>query len=170
MQRTHFIGLGSNLGDRCALLQEAVMKIEQHWGIQAVQSGLYETPAWGMEPGTPPFINQVIAIDLPVRLDPVSVMDFLLEVEREMGRTRLNNASGYASRSIDLDLLAVDGIQLNHPRLILPHPRLNLRRFVLEPLCEIAPAFCPEQPGPTVSDLLRNCPDQSLLQLVLPTP
>jgi len=86
-------------------------------------------------------------------------MKIALEIEKQMGRSR--QGSGYADRVIDIDLLLVDDVVMDHPRLILPHPRMMERRFVLVPLNEILPKMRDPKSGLTISELLEQCPDQS---------
>lgn len=170
MTRRCLIGLGSNLGNRHALLDDALQALAHRFDTRPVVSSRYETPAWGMAPGTPPFINQAAMLTLPSALAPLEVLDALLEIERTLGRTRSAADAGYQSRSIDLDVLAVEGCCIEEPRLVLPHPRMHLRRFVLEPLNEIAPDFILNERGQTVADLLRTCTDDAAVQRLETTP
>tara|TARA_B100001057_G_scaffold64820_1_gene58560 strand:+ start:1666 stop:2178 length:513 start_codon:yes stop_codon:yes gene_type:complete len=164
MKRKYFIGLGGNMGNRHDLLNAALEEIQLALPCAQTRSNRYETPAWGMEPGTPAFLNQVISIVLPDTTEPLHVLETLLNIEQKLGRHRTSKADGYQSRSIDLDVLAVEGLQMNTDELTLPHPRMHLRRFVLEPLAEIAPQLKLIEGGPTVAELLRTCDDQSTIQ------
>ena len=165
--RRCLIGLGSNLGDRHSLLDEAIAEIAKRLKVRPVLSSRYETPAWGMAPGTPAFLNQVAVVESDV--EPHGMLEELLAIERDLGRTRTVAATGYQSRSIDLDLLAVEGVEVNDERLTLPHPRMHLRRFVLEPLHEIAPEFQLRAHSPSVAELLQHCPDSSEVKRLEPT-
>jgi 2-amino-4-hydroxy-6-hydroxymethyldihydropteridine diphosphokinase len=143
-----YLGLGSNLGDRQSNLREAVARING-LGLEVTRaSSIYETEPVGYL-DQPWFLNQVIEIllvedplfpgkDLMERLE--EMLRMLLAVEREMGRRRLVPGG---PRIIDIDLLIYAGIgesfETASGALIVPHPRMHLRRFVLEPLCEIAP-------------------------------
>jgi 2-amino-4-hydroxy-6-hydroxymethyldihydropteridine diphosphokinase len=167
MMRRCLIGLGSNLGDRHSLLDEAIAEIAKRLKVRPVLSSRYETPAWGMAPGTPAFLNQVAVVESDV--EPHGMLEELLAIERDLGRTRAVAATGYQSRSIDLDLLAVEGVEVNDERLTLPHPRMHLRRFVLEPLHEIAPEFQLRAHSPSVAELLQHCPDSSEVKRLEPT-
>lgn len=167
MMRKCLIGLGSNLGDRHSLLDEAIAEIALRLNVRPLLSSRYETPAWGMAPGTPAFLNQVAVVKSDEM--PHGMLEVLLGIERDLGRTRVSADLGYQSRSIDLDLLAVEGVALSDDRLTLPHPRMHLRRFVLEPLHEIAPEFQLHIQGPSVAELLQRCPDTSEVKRLEPT-
>ena len=170
MNRRHFIGLGGNMGNRHALLDAALNEIQLAFpGVQE-RSSRFETPAWGMAPGTPAFLNQVIAVELPEAIEPLKVLEMLLAIEQKLGRHRAAKAEGYQSRSIDLDLLAVEGVHMETEALTLPHPRMHLRRFVLAPLAELAPELQLTAEGPTVVELLRTCADESAVQRLETTP
>jgi 2-amino-4-hydroxy-6-hydroxymethyldihydropteridine diphosphokinase len=132
-----FIALGSNLGDRLANLRAAVADLGA-LGQVALRSPVVETASVGWRdpaggPG-PDYLNAAVALD--TALDPEPLLDALLEVERRHGRVRTVPS---APRSLDLDLLLHDDRVLAGPRLVLPHPRLHERAFVLAPLAAIAP-------------------------------
>lgn len=152
------------MGNRHALLDAALNEIQLALPCVQERSNRFETPAWGMAPGTPAFLNQVISVALPVAIEPLHVLDVLLTIEQKLGRHRATKADGYQSRSIDLDLLAVEGVRMETATLTLPHPRMHLRRFVLAPLAELAPELQLAEDGPTVAELLRTCADQSTVQ------
>ena len=166
MKRTAAIALGSNLaskwGDRDANLREAISRVAELGEVRAV-SKFYDTAPVGFAE-QPNFLNG--AILLATKLEPLELMRALLDIERAMGRDR-STAIAKGPRTIDLDLLLMDDIVLasprgltNHtdhnddPELTLPHPAMAQRRFVLEPLAEIAPALIDPLSGHTVADLL----------------
>jgi 2-amino-4-hydroxy-6-hydroxymethyldihydropteridine diphosphokinase len=140
-----FIGLGSNLGGRLDRLSMARAALQSKVGRLLSQSAIVETTAEGMAAGTPAFLNQVVGVEVLRGADPQAVMAELLCIEQVLGRVRNErDHGGYASRTIDLDLLLwpelecslrADGVA---PELILPHPRLLERDFVLGGLAEIA--------------------------------
>ena len=131
--RAH-VALGSNLGDRRATLERAVELLDSHPGVQVVASStLRETEPWGPVE-QPPFLNGVVAVD--TRLDPRALLDVLLGIEETLGRVR---AERWGPRTIDLDLLLYGDAVVDEPDLVVPHPRLHERRFVLEPLAELEP-------------------------------
>ncbi len=130
-----YVGLGSNLGDRRALLEEAVRRLDGYADITVeAASTLRETDPVGVTE-QPRFLNGVAA--LRTELAPRELLDRLLAVERTLGRDR--SVGRWGPRTIDLDLLLHGDAVVDEPGLALPHPRLAERRFVLEPLHELAP-------------------------------
>ena len=141
-----FIGLGSNLGDRAASLTAALERLGRAGLRPGAASSVWETePVGGAR--DPWFWNMVARVETD--LAPLALLDLLLELERRAGRTR---TYPNAPRTLDLDLLLVDDLVLAEPRLELPHPRMWERRFVLEPLAEIAPALRNPRNGRTVAE------------------
>jgi 2-amino-4-hydroxy-6-hydroxymethyldihydropteridine diphosphokinase len=148
---TAYISIGSNLGDRLEHLKEAVKRIKQSKAIEITKaSSVYETqPVYGERSRAieytvqPWFLNMVM--ELKTTLEPLNLLELLLGIENQMGRTRPEGSSRrkrnqrYGPRNIDLDLLLYDNLVLNSDKLTLPHPRMHERRFVLVPLAEIAP-------------------------------
>ena len=145
-----YVALGSNLGDPRQQLLDAMAALANLPGTRLLQrSRLYRTPPWGMLE-QPPFINA--AVELDTALSPHALLDALLAIERRAGRVR---AERNGPRTLDLDLLHVDGVQLDDPQLTLPHPRMAERAFVLLPLHDIAPTL--RLPGQaTVAELLAR--------------
>ena len=162
MKGLSFILLGSNMGNREELLGEAIELIELRCGKVVLKSSLYESEPWGFETENL-FLNQAIAIESA--LAPYDLLKELLTIEAELGRKRKENHVGYESRPIDLDIIYYDDIINDDEDLILPHPRLHLRRFVLMPLCEIAPDFIHPIIRLTNSALLEKCEDHSEVRL-----
>ena len=153
---TAAIALGSNLsseyGDRAANLREAIRRVSALGPIRA-SSTFHDTAPVGYTE-QPRFLNAALLLE--TELEPVALMRALLGIEREMGRDRASaSAPAKGPRIIDLDLLLMDDAVVASPELTLPHPALAQRRFVLEPLAEIAPAMLDPQSGRTVSELLR---------------
>lgn len=130
-----YVGLGSNLGDRERLVREAAELI----GATRL-STVIETEPWGYE-NQPRFLNAVA--ELETRLTPRQLLDHLLDVERRLGRERVGPQWG--PRTIDLDLLLYGDETIDEPGLVVPHPRLTEREFVLRPLAELVPSL--EIPG-----------------------
>jgi 2-amino-4-hydroxy-6-hydroxymethyldihydropteridine diphosphokinase len=150
---TAYIALGANLGDRTETLRQAVQRLTTLGRITAVSS-LYETePVGYLE--QPSFLNAVVAIE--TALAPNDLLAELLDVERDLGRTR---TFPNAPRTLDLDLLLVDDTVLATNELTLPHPRLQERAFVLIPLVEIAPEVTHPILRRSTSDLLLALPDR----------
>ena len=138
------IGVGSNLGDREQTIGRAVELLRQSDGVTVVSvSRLRETDPVGLEE-QPLFLNGVVVID--TELEPRDLLSLLLEIERTLGRTR--EGPRYGPRTIDLDVLLYDELELDEPGLTIPHPRLHERRFALEPLAELDPDLIVPGLGP----------------------
>lgn len=153
-----YVALGSNLGDRAATLRAAVAEIRA--GLLAATELLACSPTFEtrpLGPSTFPYLNA--AVELRTRLAPEELLAGLLALEARHGRTRRER---WEARTLDLDLLAmtVDGrpLRVRTPRLVLPHPELARRDFVLAPLAELRPDLRPDD-GPTVAALLAALPD-----------
>jgi 2-amino-4-hydroxy-6-hydroxymethyldihydropteridine diphosphokinase len=145
-----YVALGSNLGDSPQQVRAAMDALDALSGTRVLQrSPLYLTPPWGVVE-QPPFINAAVAIDTDLPAE--ALLDALLQIETDAGRVR---AQRNGPRTLDLDLLHMDGVARNDARLTLPHPRLSERAFVLLPLSTIAPTL--DIPGAgSVSALLKN--------------
>jgi len=133
MARAH-IGLGSNLGDREASLRSALEALGKTKGIRVVRVSAFRETAPVGGPPQPPYLNA--AAEIETNLPPREILEKLLAIEKNLGRVR---AERWGPRVIDLDLLLCEDAVINEPGLIVPHPRMHERRFVLEPLAEIAP-------------------------------
>jgi 2-amino-4-hydroxy-6-hydroxymethyldihydropteridine diphosphokinase len=132
-----YIGLGSNLGDRRAQLDEALRRLETDPAVAIVAvSSFRDTDPVGVV-DQPRFLNAAAALD--TSLPPRELLDRLLAVERALGRDR--SGERWGPRTVDLDLLLYGDLALDEPGLTVPHPRLDERRFVLEPLVELDPAL-----------------------------
>ena len=162
MTRFSFILLGSNMGDREVVLDNAIKEIEKRCGRIVNKSSLYESEPWGFDTDLY-FLNQAIAVE--TELEPHDLLKELLTIEAELGRRRNENYIGYESRPIDLDIIYIDDMINNDDDLILPHPRMHLRRFVLVPLSEISPDFVHPILRERNSTLLDRCEDQSEVRL-----
>jgi 2-amino-4-hydroxy-6-hydroxymethyldihydropteridine diphosphokinase len=129
-----WLSLGANLGDPAAQLAEAIRRIDAHPAISVTrQSATLATKPWG-KTDQPDFLNQALQVE--TTLEPIDVLDFVLSIELAMGRVR---EEVWGPRLIDIDMIAYDRVELQSPRLILPHPHAHERDFVLVPLAEIAP-------------------------------
>ena len=150
-----FIGLGSNLGDRHALLAQGLARLQEAGFGVTRESGRYLT-----EPvDAPPqgwFVNAVAAGR--TSLTPEELLAACLDVEQALGRERTVH---HGPRTLDLDILIYGEELRDGPELALPHPRLHERRFVLVPLCELAPELRHPRLGATMRELLERCPDHS---------
>jgi 2-amino-4-hydroxy-6-hydroxymethyldihydropteridine diphosphokinase len=154
---TAYLLTGSNLGQREEFLQKAREQISLRAGRCSGISSLYETAPWG-KTDQPSFLNQ--AIKLETTLPPQELLNVLLEIEKELGRTREER---YGPRTIDIDILLYGKMQIQKPQLQIPHPQLGNRRFALLPLLELAPELV--HPGTEISikALLDQCPDEGLV-------
>lgn len=140
--RRAYIALGSNLGDREALLREALQRLHAREGIVVDRlSNVYETDPVGYT-DQPRFLNMAAA--LTTERQPLDLLREMLEVERELGRVR---DIRFGPRTIDLDLLLMDGAELATKELTLPHPRMMERAFVLVPLLEVLDEHAPWRPA-----------------------
>ena len=148
-----YLLLGSNLGNRAALLAAARQALAATAGTIVAESGLYETAAWGRE-AQPAFLNQALAVRTGLR--PGALLAACQAAEQQAGRQRLEH---WGSRTLDVDILFFGTEIRTSADLTLPHPRLAERRFALLPLAEIAPALRHPLSGLTVSELLLQCPD-----------
>jgi 2-amino-4-hydroxy-6-hydroxymethyldihydropteridine diphosphokinase len=149
------IGLGSNLGDRRALMAQAVHGLAAGAGRLLAVSSLYETEPIG-GPGQGRYLNAVAVVD--THLDPLHLLQLCLDLEQGAGRVRRVR---WEARTLDVDVLLYDEVEISEPGLIVPHPRMRERRFVLEPLVEAWPkAAFPG--GAAVVDLLLGVSSQKV--------
>jgi 2-amino-4-hydroxy-6-hydroxymethyldihydropteridine diphosphokinase len=153
-----FLGLGSNLGDREATLAAALERLATRGFVVRLRSS-----NWLTEPvGGPPqgwFLNAVVGGE--TALEPLPLLAACLATELELGRVR---TSRNGPRTIDVDILFHGMQRIELPGLVLPHPRLHERRFVLAPLAEIAPQLLHPTLGRTAAELLALCPDRSAVE------
>jgi len=148
-----YLLIGGNEGDRIGYLQQARDHIATHFGQIIQQSFIYETAAWG-KTDQPNFLNQVLLFrTLP---DAAALMQNILDVEKKMGRLR---SKKFSQRIIDIDILFFNREIINQPQLVIPHPEIQNRRFVLVPMNEIAPQFIHPVLHKTVQTLLKECMD-----------
>ena len=153
-----YIALGSNIGDSQRILLRAITRLEALSDRPLFKSSLWETEPVDCPPGSPPFINAVVAL-LPRDAEtPESLLIRLHEIEAEFGRVRTGAQN--APRSLDLDLIAFGEETRARPELLLPHPRAHLRRFVLEPLRELYPDLVLPGHNKAVSELLQGLPPE----------
>ena len=151
------ISIGSNIGDRLAAIGRAVALIESSFSVRAQVSAPYRSAAWGYE-STNEFINVALAIDIPDGIDPDALLSTLLSIEHAISTAAHRKPDGtYADRLIDIDLIALENTVCSSATIELPHPRMHLRRFVLEPMMEVAPRW--------VHPLLRLTPAEMLQAL-----
>jgi 2-amino-4-hydroxy-6-hydroxymethyldihydropteridine diphosphokinase len=156
------IGLGSNIGDRLATLRAARDAILTQPGVlpPIVLAPVFESEAVDCEPGTPPFLNTVMEFEYNGH--PVTLLDALRGIEVSLGRPSKHPRN--VSRSIDLDILYVGNLSLHNEEIVIPHPRLPLRRFVLAPLAAIRPDLVLPGRGESVSASLAGLPDDGAMR------
>ena len=152
--RTAWVGLGANLGDAIATLQQALAELAAAPGIADLAPSPFYRSA-PVDAQGPVFVNAVAR--LRTTLDPISLLDLLQAIEQQHGRERPYRN---APRTLDMDLLLVDGVSMDTPRLTLPHPRLHQRAFVLRPLQDLDPDLSLQQGS--FDALLAACADQAI--------
>ena len=145
-----YIGIGSNVGNRRYHCLKAVELLEQSGQTVSKISSLYETEPWGVK-DQPPFIN--MAVEIETGFPPKKLLALLKKIEKKMGRKKTVR---WGPRVIDLDILFYDDLTLNDNDLVIPHPFMHTRAFVLEPLSEIAPDKVHPVLRKKVASLLRE--------------
>ena len=162
-----YIALGSNLGDSVQVLEATMSRLEELSQTPLLRSSLWSSTPVDCPPGSPDFVNAVVAIKPRPTETPETLLDKLQAVEKEFGRQPkkiLNEA-----RPLDLDIIAFGDEVRNSPRLTIPHPRAHQRRFVLQPLAEIAPDLMLQGQTSTVADLLAALRTDEVLRKLSPS-
>lgn len=154
-----FLSIGSNRGDKKKNLGRAVRYINVSMGQIIDLSGIYESEPWGFE-SNENFLNMVVEIFTDLR--PQELLKNCMEIELKLGRVR-KDGEGYASRTIDIDILLYADEVIDEENLKIPHPLIHERKFVLEPLAEIAPTNIHPVLGISIKDLLQKCKDESFV-------
>ena len=147
-----YVSLGTNLGDKDNNLRTAVRLMQERIGKVISLSSFYETAPWGFQ-SEHSFLNAAACIE--TRLSPEQLLLVTQQIERELGRTQKSSGNVYKDRLIDIELLMYDNLQIHADQLVLPHPLMTERRFVLEPLAEIAPETIHPVTGKTIRELLE---------------
>jgi 2-amino-4-hydroxy-6-hydroxymethyldihydropteridine diphosphokinase len=150
-----FLLLGSNVDPREDYMSQAVSVIADRFGISPVKSSLYESEPWGFQAETF-FLNQVVVFETDFCATEIHAIT--QNIETELGRER-KAGDGYASRKMDIDVLYVNDLVLDSEDLVLPHPRLHLRKFTLMPLLEIAPDWVHPVLNDNHRELFEQCND-----------
>ena len=149
--------IGGNLGNRLENIFKTIEYIKERIGIITQSSSIYESEPWGFN-AEYCFLNVVVVVK--TSLSPESLLEKIHEIEQLMGRTRICN--GYASRTMDIDILFFNEDVIDTPTLTVPHPRLHERRFVLLPLVEIMPNKTHPVLQKNIKELLAECSDYGL--------
>lgn len=155
MEKTIFLGLGTNLGDREKHLSMAVDRIGEEIGKVIKCSSVYETEPWGFR-SDDRFLNMVVKVRSC--LSSSGLLGRILMIEAQLGRLR--SGRGYKSRTIDIDILLYGSEVIKKEELEIPHPRIPDRKFVLEPLCELVPDMIHPVLKVTFTELLAKCGDE----------
>jgi 2-amino-4-hydroxy-6-hydroxymethyldihydropteridine diphosphokinase len=149
-----FLGLGGNMGDRLGNLRKSLTLLNETCGTIVKASSVYETDAWGSD-SEKKYLNQVVQLE--TLLSAEELLERTLQAELRLGRLRTDKQN--SDRTADIDILLFNSEIRDLKNLHLPHPRLHLRKFVLIPLCEIAPDLLHPVFKKTIHDLLQNCED-----------
>jgi 2-amino-4-hydroxy-6-hydroxymethyldihydropteridine diphosphokinase len=156
-----FVALGSNLGDSRRIILDAMARLQNFSDSPILKSSLWQTSPVDCPPDSPKFVNAVVGLIPKENETPESLLEKLRDLEKEFGRSQKKILN--EPRPLDLDLIAFGNETRNSPDLILPHPRAHLRRFILQPLSEIAPELILPGQGKTVSQLLAEIYSDEIL-------
>ena len=163
MNHICYISIGSNLGDRIANCEAAILELTSFATLIKVSS-FYETEPWGYEDDHY-YLNAVIK--LHTSFEPKVFLSNIQNIEKKMGRQKNSEIIGYQARIIDLDILYFDRIIYETDNLIIPHPKLYSRKYVLQPLLEIAPQFICPLKGQTILSIFKKCQDRHQISLYM---
>ena len=153
-----FLQLGSNLGDRELLLQDAVLAIEDRVGPVVEKSRIYESTPWRVE-GQEDYLNLIVKLKTELKADNVLVT--ILDIEKKLGRIRIEK---WGERLIDIDIIFYNDVIIETPQLCVPHKHMHERMFVLIPLHNIAADMVHPKYNKTVEELLKQCTDTQLVK------
>jgi 2-amino-4-hydroxy-6-hydroxymethyldihydropteridine diphosphokinase len=152
--------IGGNMGEVKKSFSQAISQLES-LGNVLKRSSIYSSPSWGFN--APDFLNQAIIID--TKLSPHELLTNILKIEEKIGRIR--NEKGYQSRLIDIDIILIKNTVINSDTLVVPHPKMHLRKFVLIPCEEIAADWKHPTLNSSIANLIQNCEDTSLITKVI---
>jgi len=153
-----FLQLGSNLGDRELLLQDAIVVIEERVGSVVEKSKIYESDPWRAE-GQENYLNQIVKVK--TELMAIDVLSKILDIEHKLGRVRIEK---WGERLIDIDIIFYNDVIIETAQLSVPHKHMHERMFVLTPLHSIAPDMVHPKYNKTVEELLKQCTDTQLVK------
>jgi len=158
MSESIFLSIGTNKGDKISNCKLVTKKIALISDVIRVSS-IYKTESWGFSADF--FLNFIL--EIKTDLDPFNLLNELIKIENQMGRFRKIKISNkqYESRAIDIDILFFGNKIINSEKLIIPHPKLSDRNFILIPLCEICPSFICPVSNKKIQDILKSCKDNS---------
>lgn len=167
MKNLAYLLLGGNQGNIRRIFFQAIDMLNISVGPVQDISPLYRTEPWGFQ-SEDAFLNQVITIQTD--LSPDMLLKEVLIIEEKLGRSRQDNSNGYQSRTIDIDILFYNDEIIKRKDLIIPHPKLHLRKFTLAPLNDIAPGLNHPVLNKTISELIRTCDDKHSAIRISDTP
>ena len=151
-----FVGLGSNVGDRLENLRRSITLLKKSADITLSGiSNVYETGPVGFKE-QPFFLNAVVKIQ--TSLTPLEMLVYLKEIEIKIGRVERTR---WGPREIDLDILAIEDVYFNAPQLVVPHPQMQIRKFVLKPFCDVGPTFKVFGAEENIRETMTKVTDQS---------
>lgn len=151
-----YLSIGSNKGNRSILINKAIDEIEKKVGIIISRSSLYQSKSWGFDSND--FYNLCLLIDTDIM--PKSLLINLKKIEKSMGREDIDGS--YSDRLIDIDILFYDNITTDSEDLKIPHPKIEIRKFVLVPMLEIADDYVHPILNKTIKELYNDCSDQDI--------
>lgn len=162
--QTAILSIGTNLGNKVQNLITAIELLNVRAGKLLRKGAVYETESWGFK-SDQVFLNQLVS--LHTDLSPEELLSTILDIEKEMGRYRINQVE-YVSRIIDIDILFYEEDIINQKNLSIPHPHIGDRRFILIPLAALFPHFRHPVNKLTASQMLKKCNDTSDVRLLIP--
>ena len=151
-----YLSIGSNKGNRSLLINKAIDEIEKKIGIIISRSTIYQSKSWGFDSND--FYNLCLLIDTDIM--PKSLLINLKKIEKSMGREDVDGS--YSDRLIDIDILFYDNITTDSEDLKIPHPKIEIRKFVLVPMLEIADDYVHPILNKTIKELYNDCSDQDI--------
>lgn len=155
--------LGSNLGNRVLNIRRAIDQLERN-NIKVIKkSRIYCSDPWGYESSNA-FLNQ--AVEVSTIEEATNILKIIKVIESEMGRVKIDNET-YNDRIIDIDIIFFGNQEIKSEQLIVPHPKMQERRFVLQPVCELIPDFIHPVLKKTINQLLMNCKDEGKVSVFL---
>ena len=161
MINTVFLSLGSNLGDKTENIKKAIAEINSQIGAICNTAKFYETEPWGFENDSW-FLNT--AVKLKTEFSAKQTLKKCLSIENQLGRYRNNISKGYSSRIIDIDILFFNNELINLPDLIIPHPYIKDRKFVLYPLMDITTSYIHPVLKKSIRELVNECTDKTIIK------
>ena len=155
-----YLMLGGNVGDRMDYLRQGVDLLRRGAGNIVAMSAIYETEPWGLD-NPQWFLNQVVVLE--TILDPLALLECVHRIEKTLGRLRTHN--GFHARTMDIDILLSGNHVLNTPELVIPHPRMAERMFVLLPMAKLAPDLEHPELHRSMEYLRKHCTDKKQVKL-----